>query len=119
MKHQTFRNSIYVEVDTGRDHLTVIGQVKDSTITRNRIQFEQVFNIPLESVELHPKILIIYENPEKNPDFIDDITFVEEVISGLDGLVVKKGKLYASVLDMNLPGEEYKVLFRKLNQRAK
>lgn len=122
MKHQIFRNNVYVEVDTGKNHLILVGQVKDSTISLNRIPYEQLFNIPQESVELHPRILVIYEDPETKPCFIDDIVFIEDMINGLaglDGLTVKKGKLYASVLDMSIPDENLKQMYYKLNQRAK
>ena len=119
MKHQLFRNNVYVEIDTGRDHLTIVGQVKDSTIKHKRIPYESVFNIPQESIELHPKILIIYENPEKDPEFIDDIIFIKEIVSDLNGIVVNKDRVFVSVLDLDLPGDEFKALFRKLNQRAK
>ena len=64
MKHQLFKKNTYLEIDTSMSHLMVIGQVKDSTITINRMPATGAFRIPIQSIEIEPKIMIVYEDPE-------------------------------------------------------
>ena len=119
MKHQLFKNSTYLLIDTSKSHLMVVGQVKDSTITTNRIPSEEIFNLPQESIELHPKLMIIYEDSEMETVFIDDITFLEDIIESFMNIVVKEQKLFVSIMDITVPAKEVKDMFYKCNQRAK
>lgn len=119
MKHQLFKNNTYLEIDTEISHLTIIGQVKDSTITTNRIPSEEIFNFPQESIEIHPKLMIIYEDPEMETVFINDITLIEDIIESFMNIVVKKQKLFVSIMDITVPAKEVKDMFYKCNQRAK
>ena len=97
----------------------VIGQVKDSTITTNRMLSEELFNLPCSSIEIQPKLMIIYEDPEILPVFMDDITFIEDIIKNFSNIVVKDNKLFVSILDITLPAKEVKDMYYKLNQGAK
>ena len=102
MKHQLFKNKRYVQVDVGKPHLTIIGQVKDSTInTILPIKLRQSHKIPGEYLELEPKLLIVFENPEITPVFHTDPNFIQAVIlPPRDGIRIHEDKLYASIYNV-------------------
>jgi len=119
MKHQLFKKGTYVEIDTNRPHLIVLGKVGDATIVNKPIKAASVFNIPQQSIELEPKLLIIQENPEITPKFVDDIIFIKDIIKEFDGISYDLGKLYSAIVDLDVPSDELKQMFYKLNQGAK
>ena len=120
MKHQLFKANTYVEIDVGRPHLTVVGQIKDSTISNKVIRAADTFNIPQEAIELEHSLLIIPENPEAKPYFIDNPIFMEDIMNQFNGLVMKdmdnQHKLFAAVSDFpGCPNLAYRRRLRPAN----
>lgn len=121
MKHQLFKSKRYVQVDIDKPHLTVIGQVKDSTITPvEPIGRNKTHKIPGEYLELEPKLLVIFENPEVNPVFHSDLLFIQTVIlPPRDSIRIHKDKLYASIYKLEVPAEELKEMYYEYNKGVK
>lgn len=119
MKHQLFKKNTYVQINVGKSHLTIIGKVKNSKIEINSIRAEEIFNIPQQSIEIKTELLILQENSKLAPQFIDDLSFIREIIKDFDGIVIKEEKLFVAIEDLRIPDNKLKQLYYKLNQGAK
>lgn len=119
MKHQLFKKNTYVRINVGKSHLTIIGKVKNSKIEINSIRAEEIFNIPQQSIEIKTELLILQENSKLAPQFIDDLSFIREIIKDFDGIVIKEEKLFVAIEDLRIPDNKLKQLYYKLNQGAK
>ena len=119
MKHQKFKKNTYVQVNVGKSHLTVVGVVKDSTITNKRILAEKIFNIPQQAIELKQSLLIIQENPEITPYIVNNFCELNAIFYDWTGITMINGKIFAAIDDIEIPAKELKELYFKLNQGAK
>ena len=124
MKHQLFKKNTYVTVDVGRPHLTVVGQVKDSTIRIKRIVAEDSFFMPQQAIELKENLLVLPIASEIQ--FFRGYQNINEIIGNYNGLLLEKKlkritemeyHLFVSIEDLNLPSEGTKELFRTLKKK--
>jgi hypothetical protein len=59
-KHQLFKKSVYVRIvpPVYMSNVSILAQVKDSTITHQEIIHDGIFNMKQETIEIEPFLLI-------------------------------------------------------------
>lgn len=114
-KHQLFRNKSYVTIKPNK-HLTIVGQVFDSTIITVEPKESDVFSVPIEAITLNDIILVIYEQ------FVHIYTvdnYIMDAIKEFDHIfTLKDKKIIVNVDKLEIcTDEERKVILRKARSR--
>ena len=112
MKHQLFKKGTYVQIDTGKDHLTVISKVKDSTIKRLSLgENDGTFNLPKLSIELETRLMILHEDPDILPMVYDNFIFLYNLIKQFNHISFYNLKLYVDITQLEIPSKKLKEMF--------
>jgi hypothetical protein len=70
-KHQLFRNKSYAQVKI-HSNLSIVGQVKDSTVKKVSASYGDVFDIPVETLTFEKEILFNYGHTTAVYDVTED-----------------------------------------------
>ncbi len=115
-KPSALRKGRYMSIDY--DKFILILQIKDSTVIKKASMLSNVFNTPIECIEIVDNILIIEETPEPRNLFssfniLKDLSkeYVKDIIND-------QGSLFISISKLRFPDEEHKTLYKKMKSRV-
>jgi len=116
-KHQLFRNKSYIQLRIS-ENLIITGQVLDSTVEKKALGYNDIFEVPQESILIDSTLLINYGYGQLHLYEVDELLY-EELVSTNKSLKhslfrAEDGNIRVRVCDLEPVVEEgMKAEFRK------